>query len=108
MTIERQTKKLYGLINQTETVPIGCEGLIIIPPRGPEGRIIVRVMKVLSADKVVVTDFVKNPNAKELKDLYVPIQTHEYIRREINAANLHSPDDLSSRLLGIEQWRWRP
>lgn len=108
MTIERQTKKLYGLINQTETVPVGRENLIIVPPQGPEGQMVIRVIKVLSPDKVVVTDFVKNPNAKELKDLYVQIQTREYTGQEINAANLHSSSDFSGRLFGTEKWCWKP
>ena len=50
MTIERQTKKLYDLINQTETVPVGCENLTIFR-RGPECQMVIRVMKVLSANK---------------------------------------------------------
>lgn len=35
MTIERQTKKLYGLISQVETVPVGCENLATKTPRHP-------------------------------------------------------------------------
>lgn len=108
MPIERTTIKLFGRARKTEVVPVGFEEAIDIV-QDPRGFPLIRAIEVISPDIVRVVEYWKNMKARDLRAYFIPTSTMEYIRDEINKANIHSHDThLFDKIFGIKHWNWIP
>jgi hypothetical protein len=108
MTIERTTRRLFGLRQTKKVEQVGYRtGIDII--RDPRGFPLIKEIEIISPDAIRVTEYWRNANAKDLRAIFIP-QTSVVLEREsINQADIHSSDSLIlDKLIGIRRWSWKP
>lgn len=105
--VERTTIRIFGLMKKTEQVEVGfAEAMAVV--QDPRGFPLIRALYVTSPHTVTITEEWKNIKAKDLRAYFIPLNEAEYVKEEINTANLHSRDGhVLDRIFGIKYWSWK-